>query len=222
MRTKLYFKNTSAEVVQQNPQWAAHIEGLMATLNDMPCFIWPGKSKSQPGKSVLQSLHNAYLRQTLAVRGWREEPYVVAGVKHSQRSDFELGAASARMLVEVEFGNGARTFCAFHKFLLAHSYGQLGLAVLVCPMRALAKKTDSGLTTFEAACQQAEFEPLTMMPYPLLIIGVEEDSTTTVVDWRESGFSAPTSLSGTRAKKRTMDRVVAEWLTHRDVRRIRP
>ena len=145
---------------------------------------------------MLQSVHNYDLKLELDAMGWELEPYVYEQDRSVRRADFNKGVGAAKVVIEAEFGNASRTDSAQVKFQTAYLNNALKLAIMIVATNKMAKLTDSGLTTFEQT--RAYFSGLhpAMVAYPLVVIGLEFDESTTVLDWSKSQFSDAECLSG--------------------------
>ena len=196
MKTIFHFQNTDASLSNLDDEARTLFNEVCGVTNAMPASIWPEKSKRQKGKSVLQSVHNYDLKLELDARGWELEPYVYEQDRSVRRADFNKGVGAAKVVIEAEFGNASRTDSAQVKFQTAYLNNALKLAIMIVATNKMAKLTDSGLTTFEQT--RAYFSGLhpAMVAYPLVVIGLEFDESTTVLDWSKSQFSDAECLSG--------------------------
>lgn len=182
---------------------------LDRALLDMPLSIYPGKSEKQPDKCVLQSVHNYYLKFVLEQQGWTLEPFADGVGTSQRRADFSAGTARKKIVAEVELGNKARIDSALIKFQSAYHAGILKLAILVVATNRLAAMTDSGLASYEPAVEYLNSLPDAMVPFPLIVIGLEPDESTHVLDWSRTKVGGARYLSG-NSDKSVLAHVVSE------------
>ncbi len=191
----------------------AALDGVLATLVEMPAHLYPNKSENQRGKDVLQSMLNEHLRQALCERQWECEVSAYTtrrGQPSVDRCDLGLVLGSHRLLMEVEFGNGASNERNLSKFMCAFRSNELDLAVYVVPTSRMAKRIDSGLATFETVCRDLNDYPEGHITCPLVVIGLDVDETHTV-DWSQSAITNPTVLSGTNGQKSELYHFIEQY-----------
>ncbi len=173
------------------------LDGVLRTLTEMPAHRYPEKSANQAGKDVLQSMLNAHLRHALLEQGWDCEVAAFTtrhGTPSRDRCDMGTLVAARRVLMEVEFGNGASNERNFSKFMCAYRTGELDLAVYIVPTSRMAKRIDSGLTVYETVCRDLEGYPEGHVSCPLIVIGLDIDEQNTA-DWSKSGVGDPSRLT---------------------------
>jgi hypothetical protein len=195
-----YYRNTDERLAGLDSECRYWVQNGDTVLAEMPLSIYPGKSEKQKDKYVLQSVHNYHLKYVLSEQGWNLEPFVDGTGLSSRRADFSAGAGRKKIVMEVELGNKARIDSALVKFQSAWHAGILKLAILVVPVNRLAAITDSGLATFEPAVQYLEGLPKGMVPFPLIVIGLDTDASTPVLDWSTTRVGSAKNLSGNNDK----------------------
>lgn len=213
MNFDLAYYNTSYDELARRGL-SSQVDAVLRAVRQLPCHFWPDKSDNQKGLSVLQSLLNEHLRQDFAEQGWSSE--VVAyepGQAYcgQDRCDFGLLVGQARLLMEVEFGNGGGLERDLMKFENAYAWGQLELAFLVCPTTALAKKIDSGLLTYSSAKDSISRMHPSKFQRPLVLVGVEVDDEHPGANWSLSRFTTPSQLSGTNSTKEVIFRAIHDF-----------
>lgn len=180
----------------------AALDGVLTTLAEMPTHRYPNKSENQRGKDVLQSMLNAHLRHALMEQNWECEVSAYTtrqGQPSPDRCDLGILMGSHRLLMEVEFGNGASNERNLSKFMCAFRRDELDLAIYVVPTSKMAKRIDSGLTSFETVCRDLNDYPEGHITCPLVVIGLDVDESHTV-DWSQSGVTNPALLSATNGQ----------------------
>jgi hypothetical protein len=113
--------------------------------------------------------------------------------------------------MEVELGNASRVDSAIIKFQKGWHLGVLKLAILVLPTSRLAGLTDSGVATFESAVEELKKMNLAMLPFPLIVVGMDAGESTPVLNWSHTKVTDPKSFSGNN-RGVVLPHVVSEYL----------
>lgn len=150
---------------------------------DCPIPVYPGKSKRQANKDVVQQIMNTYFRLQFVSHGWEAEPLATPNDhEDALRADFRKtfafkDKASLTAQIEVEFGNVASSYRNYFKFQLSFSCGAADICILIVPSYNLAGRIDSGVANFEKAVREIPQAKLSIT-VPIYVIGlfdVDED-----------------------------------------------
>ncbi len=185
---KLYiFNYRFAEEILQHPKHAPAWDEIRDTLQTAPLFIYPGKSKNS-GLSVVQQVMNTYFDRRFAVDlGWDYHPFATKIPNSNLRADFRKNFSGLSVQMEVQLGNMARWYSDVFKFQAAYSEQLIQVGVSVVPMGSLARKIDENIAYFERARKELPSARLSIT-LPILLVGLEPDDTTPVVDIKASQF----------------------------------
>lgn len=117
---------------------------------------------------------NVLVDKQLRTKDWESQPYASLDVMTASKDGSKGDFAKNGVFVEVEFGNTASLFRDLFKFQVANRERQGQVAVLVTPVRALARLHDSGITTYEKVEQLLPYMSVGIQ-MPIWIIGLEPD-----------------------------------------------
>ena len=176
-----------AEEILQHPKH----EGVWKEVTDIctgaPVFVWPGKSKN-PKLDVVQQLMNVHFDRRFAIdHQWQHHPLATRIAESGLRADFRKEFGDLSVQVEVQFGNMARWYSDIFKFQTAYSQGLIQAAISVVPMGRLGRRIDSNVAHFERALRELPSAELSIT-LPILLIGLDLDDATPVVDVSTSRF----------------------------------
>lgn len=191
----------------------AALDQVLVALAQMPTHRYPNKSENQLGKDVLQSMLNAHVRHVLMEHDWECEVSAYTtrqGQPSPDRCDLGRLLGTHRLLMEVEFGNGASNERNLSKFMCAFRGGELDLAIYIVPTSKMGKRIDSGLTLYETVCRDLEGYPEGHVTCPLVVIGLDIDDNHTV-DWSQSGVGNPTLLSATNGQLASLTHFIEQY-----------
>jgi hypothetical protein len=181
------FKHTNYELVWQE---------IIGVCQNTPLFVWPNKSTKNPRLDVVQQLLNVYFDRRLAIDlGWQHHPLATKIVESGLKADFRKSFSDLSVQVEVQFGNMARWYSDIFKFQTAYSQGLVQAAISIVPMGSLGRRIDSNIAHYERALRELPSADLSIT-LPILLIGLEPDDETQVVDVSQSHFSAVGELTG--------------------------
>jgi hypothetical protein len=195
MRLRLHSYRFAQEILQ-HPNHSGAWDEVRAICEGAPLFTWPEKSKTNPRLDVVQQLMNIYFDRRFAIdAGWQHHPLATKIAASALRADFRKSFGALAVQVEVQFGNMARWYSDIFKFQTAYSQGLIQAAISILPTASLARRTDSNVANFERAVRELPSAELSIT-LPILVIGLEPDFATAVIDVSKSGFSAVKDLTG--------------------------
>jgi hypothetical protein len=153
-----------------------------------PVFVHSNKSKSNGKLDVVQQCMNTWFDRALAVEhGWDYHPLATA-IKNSRlAADFHKAFPNMKIQAEVQFGNMSRWYSDIFKLQTAYSQSLVDIGLSIVPMGALARRIDSNIVSYERVVRELPSANLSIT-LPILVIGVEPDDGTTVVDLSEIGI----------------------------------
>lgn len=176
-----------AQEILQHPNNVAAWDEIEHILKAAPIFIYPGKSKNKQLR-VVQQLMNTYFDRRFAVDcGWQYHPLATGIEKSGLAADFRKSFGKIAIQAEVQFGNMARWYTDIFKLQAAYAQSLIQCGLCVVPIAAMARETDSNVAQYERAVRELPAAELSIT-LPILLIGLEQDSTTSVVDVRECQF----------------------------------
>ncbi|MES2442087.1 MAG: BglII/BstYI family type II restriction endonuclease [Pseudomonadota bacterium] len=206
MRLKLHSYRFSQEILQ-HPNHQGAWDEVRSICEAAPLFIWPEKSKTNKKLDVVQQLMNVYFDRRFAIDGgWEHHPLATKIVESGLRADFRKSFGNLTVQVEVQFGNMARWYSDIFKFQTAYSQGLIQAAISILPTAALARRIDSNVANFERALRELPSAELSIT-LPILLIGLEPDYSTALIDVSASKFSEIKELTG-KTKAENLWRVV--------------
>ena len=184
---------------------------LDSVLRKLPLPVWRGKSPKHPQLEVVQQMLNTYLECELTARGWLSQA-VIGDAEREFYADFYKAAerqwslpglpeALLKALCESQFGNTSRLGMDNEKFRIGHFEGRCDVGIEIVPTRALARRTDKSIATFEK-CQKLlnRLGPYGM-PTPVLVIGLEADDDTPVWDLKRHKVSLEAIKASTELRQ---------------------
>jgi hypothetical protein len=194
MKLEIYSYRYAREILQHpdnQPIW----DEIIGIVTRSPLFVRSAKSKKNDKLDVVQQCLNTWFDRAFAVEaGWAYHP-LATGIEKSQlaadfRKTFNAGADSEITIqAEVQFGNMSRWYSDVFKFQTAYSQSLIKMALSIVPMRALATRIDSNVVSYERVLRELPAAELSIT-LPILVIGVEPDDDTDVVDLSKSKISA--------------------------------
>jgi hypothetical protein len=209
MRLKVYSYRFAEEILQHEKHREVW-DQIIGVCESAPLFIWPNKSKSNAGLDVVQQLMNAYFDRRLCIDSdWAHHPLATRIADSGLRSDFRKSFGDVAVQVEVQFGNMARWYSDIFKFQTAYSQELSQIAVSIVPMASLAKRIDSNIAYFERALRELPSAELSIT-LPILLIGIEPDDGTPVVDVSQSQFSVVSDIIA-KGRSANLLRVINGW-----------
>ena len=196
-----------AQEILQHPNHPGAWEELTGICAGAPLFVWPDKSKTNKRLDTVQQLMNVYFDRRFAIDSdWEHHPLATRIAESGLRADFRKSFGKLAVQVEVQFGNMARWYSDIFKFQTAYSQGLIQAAVSILPMGALGRRIDSNVAHFERALRELPSAELSIT-LPILLIGLEPDYATAVIDVSKSQFLDIRELTG-RTKADNLWRVV--------------
>jgi hypothetical protein len=186
MKLHIYSYRYAQEILQHPNNVAAwnEIEGI---LKAAPIFIYPGKSSNKRLR-VVQQLMNAYFDRRFAVDcKWQYHPLATGIKKSGLAADFRKSFGKIAIQAEVQFGNMARWYSDIFKLQAAYAQSLIQCGLCVVPGAAMARETDSNVAHYERAERELPAAEMSIT-LPILLIGLEQDEKTPVVDVRKCRF----------------------------------
>jgi len=220
MRLEIYSYRFAAEILQ-HPKHRSIWDEIVGVCETAPLFTWPGKSKKNANLEVVQQLMNAYFDRRLCIDSdWTHHPLATRIAESGLRSDFRKQFDDVAVQVEVQFGNMARWYSDVFKFQTAYSQELSQIAVSIVPTASLGRRIDSNIANFERALRELPSAELSIT-LPILLIGMEPDHDTAVVDVSKSQFSAVGEITG-RGQSDNLWRIINGWAEGVEISQIGP
>ena len=210
-----------AQEILQHPNNLLAWEEIKSILTAAPLFVYPGKSKKNGNLRVVQQLMNTYFDRRFAVdSGWTFHPLATGIVKSGLSADFRKKFAHITVQAEIQFGNMARWYTDIFKFQTAYAQSLIQCGLCVVPMGEMAKEIDSNIAHYERAVRELPSANLSIT-LPILLIGLEQDRRTKVVDVRACRFKTVGEITG-RGQSKNRWRIVNGYLSGLDMKDIGP
>jgi len=188
VRLQCYSYRFAQEILQHPNHGGAWAE-IEAVLRNAPLFVYPNKSKSNARLDVVQQLMNTYFERRLAIDlDWAYHPLATRIANSGLRADFQKTFGNRLSIqAEVQFGNMSRWYSDIFKFQAAYSQSLIAVGLSIIPMGSLARRIDSNIVQFERALRELPSAELSIT-LPILMIGLEVDDDTNVIDVSTSQF----------------------------------
>ena len=185
-----------AQEIFEHPSHSLIWDEIVGTCRDAPLFVWPGKSTKNSRLDVVQQLMNVYFDRRLAIDlGWQHHPLATRIEASGLRADFRKTFGDVAVQVEVQFGNMARWYSDIFKFQTAYSQGLIQAAISIVPMAAMGTRIDSNIAHYERALRELPSADLSIT-LPILLVGLEPDDQTRVIDVSRTQFNAIGQITG--------------------------
>lgn len=215
MRFKTFNYRFAEEILADDRNRQA-LEEITTTVENCPLPIWKNLSAKNSNLDVCQQVMNSYFDRMLHVHhGWDYHPLATAieasGLAADFRKEFPSGL---RIQVEVQFGNASRFYADIFKCQTAASQDLCDLGLIIVPTANLARRIGSNIASFERAAKElpsAKFQ----ITIPILLIGIEIDNATAIIDLRTTGFRDYIRQISRGPEKNRL-RIIDAFLNNRD------
>lgn len=225
MKCNLFSYRYGLEIVQHENFRYAWNE-ISAIITQSPLFIYPNKSSKNARLDVVQQLMNAYFDRVFTIeKNWSHHPLATEIPESKLRADYlkkfdGRRADSLSIQTEVQFGNMSRWYSDIFKFQAAYSAKKIQLGLSVIPMAALARRIDSNVVNFERATRELPSAELSVT-LPIILVGLEPDQDTQVIDLSQSRFTSVKELTG-KGKYVNQRRVVHAFISGTPIEEVGP
>jgi hypothetical protein len=200
-----------AEEIVQHPKHQAAWNEIQAILSGTPLFVYPNKSSSNDKLDVVQQVMNTYFDRVMAIdHDWEYHPLATSIENSGLAADFKKTFGDIVVQAEVQFGNMSRWYSDVFKFQTAYSQSLINIGLSVVPMNSLAKRIDSNIVNFERTERELPSAKLSIT-LPILLIGLESDADTKIVDISQCKFGGIKNITG-RGKNANKWRIVNGYL----------
>lgn len=186
MKLHFFSYRYAQEILEHQNNVAAWNE-IRRILEGAPLFTYPNKSKNKK-LDIVQQLMNTYFDRRFVVdSNWQYHPLATAIAGSGLAADYRKKFDEISIQAEVQFGNMSRWYADIFKFQAAYSQNQIQLGLCVVPMGEMARRIDSNVTHYERCVRELPAANLSIT-LPVLLIGLEQDSATPVIDVSKSKF----------------------------------
>jgi hypothetical protein len=221
VKLKVYSYRYAREILE-HPKYAAAWQEISGILTTAPLFSFPAKSRNNPRLHVVQQVMNTYFDRRFAVdSGWEYHPLATKIEASGLAADYRKRFQDLSIQAEVQFGNMSRWYSDIFKFQTAYSQQLIQLGLSVIPMGSIARVIDSNVVNFERAFRELPSAELSIT-LPIMLIGLEADSTTTIVDLRECKFPNGIKDITGRGKDANRWRIVNAYLSSTEMNTVGP
>lgn len=208
-----------AEEILSYPAYKKIKDELLNICQNCPIPVFPGKSKNQPEKDVIQQTMNTYFFLQFDKFGWEKEPLATPeNNDDALRSDFRktfLGEDGKKITlqIEVEFGNVASSYRNFFKFQLSYSYGMTDICVLIVPSADLANRIDSGVSNYEKVIREIPQAKLSVT-VPILVIGLfdRDDNGDPIPVWDINSLGIPLKVAKRKPNVQAREEFIRKYV----------
>ncbi|HEY0281412.1 MAG TPA: BglII/BstYI family type II restriction endonuclease [Rhizomicrobium sp.] len=214
------FSYRYAQEILQHPNNVVAWNEIEKILSRAPIFIYPGKSKNQK-LQIVQQLMNTYFDRRFAVDAvWKYHPLATKIAKSSLAADFRKEFGSITVQAEIQFGNMARWYSDIFKFQTAYSQSLIQCGLCVVPTGEMAKAIDSNVAHYERTIRELPSANLSIT-LPILLVGLEQDKRTPVVDVRACQFASLKEIVG-KGNSENRWRIINGYVSGADMASIGP
>jgi len=209
-----------AEEILQHPNNVTAWNEISGILSTAPLFVYPGKSKNVRLR-IVQQLMNTYFDRKFAVdSGWQFHPLATGIAKSGLAADFRKNFGGITIQAEIQFGNMARWYSDVFKFQAAYSQSLIQCGLCVVPVAAMARMTDSNVAHYERAVRELPSANLSIT-LPILLVGLEQDEKTPIVDTRECAFAKFKDIVG-KGRHENRWRIINAYLNGIEMKLVGP
>ena len=187
------------------------LKEILEAAKSMPLFIYPGKSKNKK-LDVVQQCLNTYFDRALSVeRGWLYHPLATNIPRSKLAADYRKRFPHITVQAEVQFGKMSRWYSDVFKFQTAYSQLLTNVGLCIVPMGSLARRIDLNVAYYERVLRELPSAALSIT-LPILVIGVEPDDDTPIIDLRKVAIPLKEftgkgrKVKGTKKKTSEMNR----------------
>ena len=182
------FSYRFAQEILEHPSNRTAWHEIIDIVSEAPLFLYSGKSKTNTKLRVVQQCMNTWFDRALAVEaGWDYHPLATAIENSKLAADFRKSFAKVTIQAEVQFGNMSRWYSDIFKLQTAYSQSLIDIGLSIVPMGSLARQIDSNIVSYERVVRELPSANLSIT-LPILVIGIEPDENTPVVDLRDAGI----------------------------------
>lgn len=193
------FSYRFAQEILEHPSNRAAWDEIIDVVSKAPLFLYPGKSKKNAKLCVIQQCMNTWFDRALAVEaGWLYHPLATAIENSKLAADFRKRFEHVAIQAEVQFGNMSRWYSDIFKLQTAYSQSLIDIGLSIVPMGSLARQIDSNIVSFERVVRELPSANLSIT-LPILVIGIEPDEETTIVQLRDAGIAIESLIKKTKA-----------------------
>lgn len=217
MKYSIFSYRYAREILEHHTNSDAWDE-IIDVVSRAPLFIHPGKSGRNARLDVVQQCMNTWFDRALAVEhGWLYHPLATAIANSRLAADFRKAFPSITIQAEVQFGNMSRWYSDIFKLQTAYSQSLVHLGLSVVPMGILGRRIDSNIVSYERVIRELPSADLSIT-LPILVIGIEPDEATRVVDLRETQIPLPRLIrKGSEENRYRIIHALSEGRELRDV-----
>ncbi|HWT61377.1 MAG TPA: BglII/BstYI family type II restriction endonuclease [Ochrobactrum sp.] len=184
MRYSIFSYRYAREILEHHTNANAFNE-IVTIVSQAPLFIYPNKSSKNAKLDVVQQCMNTWFDRAFAVdRGWLYHPLATAIQNSRLAADFRKTFPNITVQAEVQLGNMSRWYSDIFKLQTAYSQSLVNLGLSIVPMGNLGKRIDSNIVSYERVVRELPSADLSIT-LPILVIGIEPDEDTQVVDLRQ-------------------------------------
>jgi hypothetical protein len=206
-----YFSYRYAREILEHESYKEAWNEVRSLVQDAPLFVYPGKSSKNQNLDAVQQLQNTYFDRRFVVdSNWQYHPLATGIVASNLKADYRKTFSGLTIQAEVQFGNMSRWYTDIFKFQTAYSQNLIQMGLSIIPMSSLARRIDSNIVNYERATRELP-SALLSITLPILLIGVEPDDSTAVVDISTSGFASMREITG-KGKELNRWRIVHGFL----------
>lgn len=185
MKYTVYSYRYAREILEHHSNIDAWTE-VTSVVANAPLFLYSAKSEKNAKFDVVQQCMNTWFDRALSVdHGWDYHPLATLIANSKLAADFRKQFPNLAIQAEVQFGNMSRWYSDIFKLQTAYSQGLIQMGLSIVPMGALAIRIGSNITYYERVLRELPSADLSIT-LPILVIGVEPDENTRIVDIRET------------------------------------
>ncbi|WP_114793111.1 BglII/BstYI family type II restriction endonuclease [Niabella yanshanensis] len=193
MEFELHSYRFAQEIIEHRNYTGAFQE-ITGVVRQCPLFTFPNKSNKNRRLDVVQQLFNTFFDRRFACDlGWLFHPNATSIQGSGLAADYRKIFNGLRIQAEVQFGNMSRWYSDIFKFQTAYSQDLIDMGLCIVPMSSIANRMDSNVTNFERCVRELPSAKLSIT-LPILLIGMEMEAGTPIVDTSTSGIARANGL----------------------------
>lgn len=206
------------EIIEHSNYFSAFQEITMV-INECPLFVFPNKSRRNRKLDVVQQLLNTFFDRRFACDlNWEYHPSATKIANSGLAADFRKSFNGLRIQTEVQFGNMSRWYSDIFKFQTAYSQDLIDIGLSIVPVSTIASRIDSNIANYERCIRELPSAKLSIT-LPILLIGVDSDSSSQIFDVSKSNFTSISDITSA-GKAENRYRIVNGFLNHSPISEI--
>jgi hypothetical protein len=192
MRILIESHKNAREIIE-HPNFREVYHEIHQIVSACPVILFKNKAiKTKAGKSqgnehldVAQPLLNTYIEYQFKAAKWDVKPVVIPNA--NLKADFRKIHNGKAFQIEIQLGNMSRWYSDVFKFQLASIVGNTDIGISIVPTKEFSERIDSNVANYERCIRELP-EIKSLLHLPILMIGIEPDENTRIINLDDFGF----------------------------------